>query len=310
MKLCCRCATALDFFLKLSHASHFQSIKGRSNWNWLLKEFRVEIAFLYFQLQPQNFIRRCLVYRKEERADVLTLCEDSYLKPPINRKNSSLQNANSQTWRNMNFLSRKKTMTSLQCQLAAQTQESRPVETNGLWWQFTLWKNNVFDVEWPQDWTTLLQARDTLKSLSLLVFQNLEGFEEHIGTRGVRNLKEAGAGQNTEKTSFLGSLTPFMLPRVGREVQIGVWQKLSLNYLVAEPKKRPYNMIGGSLFFSNSTTSAVYLNAWCYFGLQLIKPVVGQSLCQHKVHSRWHLVVGTGRSKYNHAISSSRLDQP
>lgn len=221
MKLCCRCATALDFFLKLSHASHFQSIKGRSNWNWLLKEFRVEIAFLYFQLQPQNFIRRCLVYRKEERADVLTLCEDSYLKPPINRKNSSLQNANSQTWRNMNFLSRKKTMTSLQCQLAGQTQESRPVETNGLWWQFTLWKNNVFDVEWPQDWTTLLQARDTLKSLSLLVFQNLEGFEEHIGTR---NLKEAGAGQNTEKTSFLGSLTPFMLPRVGREVQIGVWQ--------------------------------------------------------------------------------------
>lgn len=41
VKLCCRCATALDFLLKISHASHFQSIKGRSNWNWLLTGFRV-----------------------------------------------------------------------------------------------------------------------------------------------------------------------------------------------------------------------------------------------------------------------------
>ena len=164
------------------------------------------MAFFYFQWQPQNFIRRCLVYRKEERADVLTLCEDSYLKPPINRKNSSLQNANPQTWRNMNFLSRKKAMTSLQCRLAAQTQESRPVETKGLWWQFTLWKNNVFEVEWPQYWTTLLQARDTLESsssLSLLIFPDLEAFEEHIGIRGVRDLKGSRCRPKHGKDNFL-----------------------------------------------------------------------------------------------------------
>lgn len=41
VKLYCRCATALDFLLKISRASHFQSLKGRSNWNWLLKGFRV-----------------------------------------------------------------------------------------------------------------------------------------------------------------------------------------------------------------------------------------------------------------------------
>lgn len=39
--------------------------------------------------EAKNFIRRCLVYRKEERADVLTLSEDPYLKPPSNKKNSS-----------------------------------------------------------------------------------------------------------------------------------------------------------------------------------------------------------------------------
>lgn len=47
--------------------------------------------------EAKNFIRRCLIYRKEERADVLTLCEDPYLKPPANKKNSSLQSSNSQT---------------------------------------------------------------------------------------------------------------------------------------------------------------------------------------------------------------------
>ncbi|PFX19375.1 serine/threonine-protein kinase tousled-like 2 isoform X1 [Stylophora pistillata] len=40
--------------------------------------------------EAKNFIRRCLVYRKEERADVLTLSEDPYLKPPSNKKNSSV----------------------------------------------------------------------------------------------------------------------------------------------------------------------------------------------------------------------------
>ena len=51
---------------------------------------------LFVFIFPQNFIRRCLVYRKEERADVLTLCEDPYLKPPVNRKNTSTV-LNSQT---------------------------------------------------------------------------------------------------------------------------------------------------------------------------------------------------------------------
>lgn len=41
-------------------------------------------------IEAKNFIRRCLMYRKEERADVLTLSEDPYLKPPMNKKNSSV----------------------------------------------------------------------------------------------------------------------------------------------------------------------------------------------------------------------------
>ncbi|XP_067020396.1 serine/threonine-protein kinase tousled-like 1 isoform X2 [Acropora muricata] len=66
--------------------------------NTILKAREVEFpAKPVVSNEAKNFIRRCLVYRKEERADVLTLCEDSYLKPPINRKNSSLQNANPQT---------------------------------------------------------------------------------------------------------------------------------------------------------------------------------------------------------------------
>lgn len=31
--------------------------------------------------EAKQFIRRCLVYRKEDRVDVLTLCEDPYIKP-------------------------------------------------------------------------------------------------------------------------------------------------------------------------------------------------------------------------------------
>lgn len=242
------------------------------------------MAFIYFQWQPQNFIRRCLVYRKEERADVLTLCEDSYLKPPINRKNSSLQNANPQTWRNMNFLSRKKAMTSLQCRLAAQTQERRPVETNGLWWQFTLWKNNVVDVEWPQDWTALLQARDTLESsLSLLIFPDLEAFEEHIGTRGVRDLKGSRCRPKHGKDKF-----PWEFDSKGWKGSShwGLAEVISeLNFRPAQKATLRYHS-WLAVFFSNSTTSAFYLNVWCHFCLQLIKPVVGQSLCQHNVHSR------------------------
>ncbi|RMX47334.1 hypothetical protein pdam_00012596 [Pocillopora damicornis] len=42
------------------------------------------------KISSKNFIRRCLMYRKEERADVLTLSEDPYLKPPMNKKNSSV----------------------------------------------------------------------------------------------------------------------------------------------------------------------------------------------------------------------------
>lgn len=32
-------------------------------------------------LEAKQFIRRCLVYQKEDRADVLTLCDDPYIKP-------------------------------------------------------------------------------------------------------------------------------------------------------------------------------------------------------------------------------------
>ena len=37
----------------------------------------------------QAFIRRCLSYQKECRPDILTLCEDPYLKPPSLRKQTS-----------------------------------------------------------------------------------------------------------------------------------------------------------------------------------------------------------------------------
>lgn len=40
--------------------------------------------------EAKQFIRRCLVYRKEDRVDVLALCEDPYIKPrkSINDKTS------------------------------------------------------------------------------------------------------------------------------------------------------------------------------------------------------------------------------
>ncbi|KAL9968359.1 hypothetical protein ACROYT_G026720 [Oculina patagonica] len=58
--------------------------------NTILKAREVEFpAKPAVSNEAKSFIRRCLVYRKEERADVLTLCEDPYLKPPVNRKNSS-----------------------------------------------------------------------------------------------------------------------------------------------------------------------------------------------------------------------------
>lgn len=72
-----------------------------------LPQYSVKTEMLIGLIFPQNFIRRCLVYRKEERADVLTLCEDPYLKPPMNKKNSSLQNVNSQTWQNATQVSQK-----------------------------------------------------------------------------------------------------------------------------------------------------------------------------------------------------------
>ncbi|XP_068670802.1 serine/threonine-protein kinase tousled-like 2 [Montipora foliosa] len=67
--------------------------------NTILKAREVEFpAKPVVSNEAKNFIKRCLVYRKEERADVLTLCEEPYLKPPVNKKNtSSVQNANSQT---------------------------------------------------------------------------------------------------------------------------------------------------------------------------------------------------------------------
>lgn len=34
------------------------------------------------QIDFQNFIRRCLTYKKDDRPDVLTLSSDDYLKPP------------------------------------------------------------------------------------------------------------------------------------------------------------------------------------------------------------------------------------
>ena len=35
---------------------------------------------------PQNFIRRCLCYRQDERPDVLTLSGDSYLQPSSSKR--------------------------------------------------------------------------------------------------------------------------------------------------------------------------------------------------------------------------------
>lgn len=66
--------------------------------NTILKAREVEFpAKPVVSNEAKNFIKRCLVYRKEERADVLTLCEEPYLKPPVNKKNTSVQNANPQT---------------------------------------------------------------------------------------------------------------------------------------------------------------------------------------------------------------------
>ncbi|XP_031560993.1 serine/threonine-protein kinase tousled-like 2 [Actinia tenebrosa] len=45
--------------------------------------------------EAKNFIRRCLAYRKEDRIDVLTLSEDTYLRPSSKKSSSSQNSQNS-----------------------------------------------------------------------------------------------------------------------------------------------------------------------------------------------------------------------
>ena len=50
--------------------------------NTILKATEVEFPPKpTISLEAKQFIRRCLVYRKEDRVDVLTLCDDPYIKP-------------------------------------------------------------------------------------------------------------------------------------------------------------------------------------------------------------------------------------